>query len=104
MKITQQNDIIVIQREENDKKEYKDSTLWFHMKKAILAKLGISLIVASHEKDGNMYGDHYYIRSSMHDIRAGNPYYSIYDTEYAVRDLLQAYNNYERIIFPFRAE
>ena len=103
MKIIRRTNNITIQRD-TDNKIYQDSTVWYHMMKEINKQCDLNLIVASHEKDGNLYGDIYYLRSSMKDIRKGKPYYSIYDTEYALRDLKKAYNDNKEITFPFRME
>ena len=77
---------LVVKKLIEDKRLYKESTVWYHIKEE-LNKQGYDFIKKEMAKDGHMVDDgEYYIRSRDKSIR-------IYQNDYATESIVDKYNS-----------
>ena len=86
--------VVKVIKEDSDKKYYKESELFYHIKKE-LNRLGLDLVKKTTESDGHMFGDKYtyYLRDKKwrfcivdnnymidrcyHDFNAGSKFFTL---------------------------
>lgn len=83
---------LTVFRDSADKKIYKESTLYYHIEKA-LQKEGISVICTDMSKEC-MTGNKYYLRTPKRQWKKGMHIIAIYDSEYCIRDLSEEYRKF----------
>lgn len=87
---------IFVQREIGDKAVYRSSAWWYAILHALRREgYPYPLCKVTHEQDGNMYGDTYYLRTPRRGKQ--HPYVQIYDPDYAIRDGVKAYRDGDAI-------
>lgn len=90
MKVSFEDNVCTVRKDDSDPRMGKESTFYYHLAKALSERFNRHFIRKEMSKDGHLVDDHVF-----YAVDTKKPHGYIYDSDYAMRDVAKAFNSGE---------